>query len=417
MNRRWLAGAALVLSLLPRGAAAQEKRPLPDYDGRPREQPSKAWWVPRVAMFPFWALHRYAIRAPIRAVVLVFDRDAALGHPTRDRFDVHPVIVLDNGLRPRFGLYVLGRRTHGGYRVYADTFGPTSYLLGAAAFGETFERRVHLEAYSEVMRRPDTIFHGLGPESSRGARKRVALDRGETGLRLAVTPSSWFRLDASLVTRGHRFRTENVERDYVAFAQRVAITLDARPLERAGITLDKPEYRRKNGAYLTLDGELAESPSPSRSWTAYGGTLTGAFDVTGTERVIELATTARFVDPLSGGAPPYVEHVSLGGDRYLRGHLAGRLFGRSALVASAEYRWPVWVFLDGFVRVDAGNVFGAHLQGLDPGLFRLSATTGMRNVGRTGYVFEWMAGIGTEPISEGANVSSFRLLFSASRPR
>jgi hypothetical protein len=415
MVRRWLAAAALSLSLLPCSARADEKRPLPDYDGRPREKEGAGWWVPRVALFPLYLVHEYGVRRPIRAGVLIFDRNAAESGDPRDRFDVRPIIVLDRGFRPRFGLYFGGRRERTAFRIQADTFGASSYMLGAAAWSELGTERASVEAYGEVIRRPDTIFHGLGPESSPDTRTRVALERGSAGGRLRVAPTTWFQLNAAMGVRGVKFHTPNVERDYVAVVQRLAITLDPRPLERVGVALE-PELRRKSGLRFNFDGELAESPSPARTWATYGGDAIATLDVTGTGRIVELATMARFVDPLSGGAAPYIEHATLGGDRYLRGHLPGRLFGRSAFVASAEWRWPIWIFLDGFVRVDAGNVFGPHLRELSPRLFRLSATTGMRHVGTSGYIFELIAGVGTEPINDGARVSSVRVLFSASRP-
>ena len=36
---------------------------------------------------------------------------------------------------------------------------------------------------------------------------------------------------------------------------------------------------------------------------------------------------------------------------------------RSAAVATLQYSWPVWGFLDGIIQADVGNVFGPHLEG------------------------------------------------------
>ncbi len=413
MLRRWLLAAALGFSLSPRPSRADEKRPLPDYDGRPSASESAAWWVPRVALYPFWLVHEYGVRKPLRAVVLIFDRDAARGPSTRDRFDVRPLVVLDYGFKPRLGMQVTIHHGDSAFRGRADTFGSSSFRLGGALL--LTRESLSGEIYGELIRRPDTIFHGLGPRSQPDDRVRVALERGDVGSRVRAVPTQWLQVDALLSMRGVAFRTPGVERDYAAFAQRLSIRLDPRPVEAYGIAL-KDEFRRKNGVHFMVDGELAESPLPARTWAAYAGTALATFDVTGTGRVLELATVAEFVDPLSGGAPPYTEHVTLGGERYLRGHLPGRLFGRSALVAYAEWRWPAWSFLEGFVRVDTGNVFGAHLQEFSPRLLRLSATTGMRTLARSGYLFELLAGVGTETFEDRAHVSSVRLLLSANQP-
>jgi hypothetical protein len=422
MKRRWAAAAALCSALIGTTARADEtaKRPLPDYDGRAPVKPSSAWWVPRIALFPLWVVSELAVRKPLRAVVLVFDRNAADGESTIDRFDIRPVIIADYGFKPRFGAQVIGRTGDHAFRILADTFGAQSYSLVGAAWTSLQGGNAAVGVYSSLLRRPDTIFHGFGPESSPDTRTRIALERGETAVRFNANPAPIFEFEGAVAVRGVHFRDNeptlppNLTRDYVAFAQRVLAALDSRPIRPVGISM-KQALERGNGVRLEGDAELAAAPQPSRTWTSYGATLLGSIDVTGTGRVLELSTTARFMDPLSGSAPSYLEHVGLGGDRYLRGHLQGRLFGRSAFVSSLQWRWPVWTWLDGFVQVDAGNVFDAHLSGISPKLFRLSATTGIRNVGTSGYLFELLGGVGTEPIRDGAHVSSVRVLLSASR--
>lgn len=395
---------------MSRPAHADEKRPLPDYDGRRVERSDGALWIPRVVLFPLWAVHEYLIRAPIRGVVRIFDRNAAEPAGPRDRWDLRPIFVFDAGFRPRLGALVTGNDAFTTWRVRADTWGPTSFGLAASAASEvpggTFEM------FSDLSKRPDTIFHGFGPESTPDARARVPIDRGETGGRFTAAPHPALMITTGIAVRGARFRVP-VERDYVAFVQRLGLTFDARPLREIGLSIPK-EMRRGSGVRVDVDAEHAGAPSPNRRWIAWGGTIAGMLDVY-RGRILEAATTVRFVDPLGTTDPPYLEQASLGGDKMLRGHLTGRLFGRSALAMAASYRFPIWIFLDGFVSVEAGNVFGPHLNDVRPKLFRLSATTGVRNTGTSGYVFEILGGLGTEPIADGAKISSVRVLFAATR--
>lgn len=403
-------GFALALALVPALARAADKRPLPDFDGRKQEHGGGATWIPRVALFPLYVVSEYVVRAPIRALVLVFDRNAAESSSPRDRWDVRPIVVLDYGFRPRFGALITGNSAKTLVRFRADTFGPTSYALGGGAATEL--GRSSLETYGEVTHRPDTIFHGLGPRSAPDDRVRVPLDRGETGARFVSEPHPSFLVSTAVAVRGASFGVP-VERDYVAIAQKIGLVADLRPLREVGISVPS-EWQRQSGVRIELDGELAGTPLPARRWISYGGSIAGVLDVY-RGRILELATAARFVDPIGkSDAPPYLEHAMLGGDR-LRGHLAGRLYGRSSFVTSFTYRWPVWIFLDGFISLEAGNVFDSHLRDLSPRLLRLSATTGMRNTGTSGYVFELLGGVGSEPIADGARISSVRLMLSATR--
>lgn len=403
-------GVALALALIPARGSAAEKRPVPDYDGRPREPQNPALWAPRIALFPLWLISEYVVRAPVRAVVSVFDRNAADGGSARDRWDLRPILVFDYGFRPRLGAMVTGNTAKTLWRIRADTFGAPSYALGGAAATEI--GRSTVEVMSEISRRPDTIFHGFGPESTPDARVRVPVDRGQTAIKLAAELHPSFLVSTAIAVRGANFRVP-VERDYVAFAQRVGLVLDLRPVREVGISVP-PQLQRGSGVRIDVDGELATAALPARRWLSFGGTIMGMLDLY-RGRILEVAATARFVDPLKSPDPPYLEQVSLGGDRLLRGHLAGRLHGKSALVAGVTYRWPVWIFLDGFISLEAGNVFNENLRDVSPKLFRLSATTGVRNTGASGYILELLAGFGTEPIVEGARISSARLLLAATR--
>src|SRR5215211_140924 len=72
---RFLAIAVLLVVVASRQADAEPKREVPDYDGRGNEDAkpdsapgSWALWIPRVVLWPVYALNEYAFRRPIAAV-------------------------------------------------------------------------------------------------------------------------------------------------------------------------------------------------------------------------------------------------------------------------------------------------------------------------------------------------------------
>jgi hypothetical protein len=79
------------------------------------------------------------------------------------------------------------------------------------------------------------------------------------------------------------------------------------------------------------------------------------------DHALGLTLRGAMVEPLGAAAVPFEELLSPTGDEGVRGLPTGRLRGRSALVATAEYRWLLAAWLDGVLFVDRGNSFAAQL--------------------------------------------------------
>jgi outer membrane protein assembly factor BamA len=156
-------------------------------------------------------------------------------------------------------------------------------------------------------------------------------------------------------------------------------------------------------------------PNPDqerRAWVKYGGSIGAALDLTKEQRVVSAALSAELVDPLSGSVP-FPDQVTLGGDNLMPGFLRARLTDRSSVVGSLQYRWPVWVFLDGVLTAAAGNVFGEHFSGFDVKQTRLSSGIGVRSNGARESGFELLFAIGSEPFNDQFKVDSFRLVLGS----
>jgi outer membrane protein assembly factor BamA len=223
-----------------------------------------------------------------------------------------------------------------------------------------------------------------------------------------------------LVATGQMVTPPGYENGYTVGRYGFELAIDSR----------RPRPARGTGIRVELGGEHAfdlSNPDDGR-WVRYGGNVGAYLDVTGQNRTIGLTVHTSFADPIGagdevpftelvtvGGEVPRHEVVSIGREGPLRGFAETRLLGRSAAGASLEYRWPIWVWLDGTIHFAMGNVFGAHLQGFDPDLLRMSFGLGVRAGTARDHSFDFLIAAGTDPIGDGGQVSSFRLVLGANR--
>ena len=75
-----------------------------------------------------------------------------------------------------------------------------------------------------------------------------------------------------------------------------------------------------------------------------------------------------------------------------------------------EYRWPIWLFLDGTLHLAVGGVFDQHLRDLDPAALRLSMGLGMRAASSGDIPFTLMLALGSEPLGDRFAIDSVRFV-------
>lgn len=422
----------------PAAPLREGRRAVPDYDGRPStpdDGENAGTWTLRVVFFPAYVVSEYVLRRPLGWLTVAAERanvvnvvlDFFTFGPDR-KAGVFPTALLDFGFAPSVGLYffwddAFADDNH--LRIHAATWGPEWLRLTMADFYE-FEPGRHVGVRLEGWRRPDWLFHGLGPRSDQDAEGRYSRDdlAGSLHLELELPRTSWFNAYAGVrrstfgtdaccgprligrVNRGTYPLPPGFEEGFTSYRQGFTLALDSR--------LPRPD--RASGLRLALRAEqdVRLSGSGPDQWVRYGGTAGGFVDLTGHDRTIGLSVTAAFADPVGSSTPiPFTEQVVLGGNYLMRGFLEGRLVDRSALVAKLEYTWPVWVLFDGSLSAEVGNVFGEHLSNFDPELARLSFGFGVRAHGRRDYPFEALIGMGTAPLADGADVESVRIVFGA----
>jgi hypothetical protein len=429
--------AALVVVTASAPAYAEPKRPQQDY-GAPKEDSERleeaVMWVPRVILFPLWLVSEFLVRRPIGALVKVAEREQwpqevmdFFTFGERRQVTVYPSALFDFGLLPSVGFnaqwkYFLAEPNRA--RLHFGTWGPEWI---AARFTDTYALTEHDDISFDVnyQRRKDNRFYGMGSRSPDNTLSRYRIERAEasavyerrgwrestlqvqTGVRHLAIRDGTCCGDPSLadnVARGVFPAPPGFDTDYTGGFNRVSLAFDSR----------KPRPEQGSGIRVELNGEGVFAPGRAthRAWLKYGAEAGVFLDVTGTQRIVSLSAAAELADPLLGTIP-FLEQATLGGDKPMRGYLRDRLIDRSSFVARMHYTWPIWVYLDGVIEVDAGNVFGERFAGIDPKLFRLSTGIGVRSNGERNSGFELLLAGATDPLDEGFRVSAFRLLLGS----
>jgi hypothetical protein len=400
------------------------KRPVPSYSGREEETSLRSWlWGPRIVLFPFYLAAEYLVRRPVGALMMAAEHEPLLkrigGGKHRGAI---PTFLFDAGFLPNIGIYAWWDGAFAptnALRLHASTWGPES---SQAAFVDRLRLGTdeHVSFRGSVSHRSDLVFFGLGPDSIQALRSRyeativdaaadydrtIAKTLGVTtraGLRDVTfgggsccgTPSVEERIQSGQLERPPRY-----DHGYAALVERGGVTFETGPA-KVGVAAEPGfDVSRKPGA----------------SWIKYEARAGAQWEVKAPGRVLSVHVATLFTEPLAGGAGviPFTELATLGGFTSMRGFVAGRLVDRSAAVATVEYAWPIWPFLEGTLDAAVGNVFGQRLEGLAPKKLRLSTTFGVRSRTSRDLHFDILGGIGTETFDHGADVTSVRVALGA----
>ncbi|MFO0616346.1 MAG: hypothetical protein U0414_27390 [Polyangiaceae bacterium] len=442
-------------STLPEDArrAPGEKRPLQEYEGRPRETTTAedALWVPRVLLFPAYLVSEFVVRRPLGAIDTALETGSTGGRlidvftfGPRHNAGLVPTAFYDFGFRPSAGLY-----------LFYDDFLATDNQLRAAfaTGGERYFRarvvdriplhvvrgedgehevRANLQLELAGLARPDHRFYGLGfgSKSAHGSEFEQRSVGG--GVRFRAEPWRWSFLESWVLYRHHDFSDGGcdarpsdcdhppiswaIERGWyaapVGFDGYQTIKVGARAV--VDTRPDRPAPGSGAGSEIRLE---LTNDTRGGEWAEGGATVGGFLDLTGTRRVLELTLDVRALEPLSSGtAIPFTELVGAARmdgileDGVLRGFIAGRLLGESSVVASLGYSWPIWAWVDATLQAQVGNVFAHRLADFAPERLRFSFVGGFRSPNHRDHALNVLLGFGTEPFADGGSPESLRFL-------
>jgi hypothetical protein len=355
--------------------------------------------------------------------VFIFGPDNNIG--------VVPTGLIDFGFKPSVGVYFFYDdflTKNNGLRVHVAT-GGLDYLRGTVTDRIGIDKTSYLRVRFEGVTRPDYVFYGEGPRALEANRSRYTSTTFEGTIGFWGEPRPGNVIQVYADVKDAKFSTYGYLGDDPPLAAMTTLGRFATPAGLGGYTA------LRQGAYVSLDSRK-ERPAPGSGvrfeakgehnfdlrdpgntrWVRWGGALSGFLDITGHNRVLGLSIAADFADPLGDGPVPFTELATLGGDfAPMHGFLQGRLYDRSALTATLEYRWPIWSFLDGAADVAIGNVYGEHFKGFEPDLLRMSWNVGFRSNGARDHSFNVMIGSGTETFKDGATMNDLRFEFGAVR--
>jgi hypothetical protein len=428
----------LLVSLVAGVAHAEgtsPKRTPPDYDGRPKPTTpgDVLLWIPRVLLAPPYLVSEYLIRRPLGFVIGEAER-AGVPSLLYDFFTFgpdhkagfFPTAYLEFGFIPSVGLYVFWNealldghdlKLHGGTagKDWLSLTFAESFRLGSSE-----KDRLSLDARG--LKRPDHAFFGLGPHARQSHRVRYGQDTLEAGLELEQGGFRQSLFRGELRVKSIDFRRGGFRGDPTLDDAIASGALPEPPGYRRGYTLvrstlaaavDSREPRPEPGSGVRVVADVQHGADVRRnqSYVRYGGSAGGFLDLTSQRRVIGLSLDARFADPIGHGDVPFTELAALGGVEPMGGFAEGRLADRSAISATLSYRWPIWIWLDGQMRAEVGNVFGEHLSGFDTALLRFSGTVGFA-ANDSDQGLELVVGCGSETFESGGKLDSLRLVLT-----
>ena len=426
---------------------AAPMRVAPDYDGRrpPGMTAGRGFeWLAQGLFYPVYILTEYGLRRPLGWVVSTAERKqvpaAVINFFTfgeNKDSGVVPTAFFDFGVYPSVGVYgwmdhVFARRNS--IQAQFGTWGP-KWLLLSLRDRWTISGNSYVSAYGTYIRRPDQPFFGLGSRSLQKNFSRYSVHGVEAGLdawaavtrqsgvlsRVGIRQRTFSDGDCcgnpgieNFVAQGRFELPPGYQDGYAAVFQRLELVLDNRPRRPAKQTGGRIDFEVEHGTDVNHVKNGAH-------WVRYGATG-GIYADIGRTRTIGLLGTVLMVDPIRGQVP-FTEQVTLGGSGQVMagyvglmpGYIMNRMIGRSAAAVAVEYRWPIWVFLDGTLQMGVGNVFGEHLEGFGPKLFRLSGAVGVKSNNSADRQLEILTGFGTETLQDGLQVNSFRLVFGGTR--
>lgn len=426
------------------------KRKVPDYGGRgpePTTVGQDLLVIPRVIFAPIYLTTEYVIRKPLGAAITAAERSNVpqvlydfFAFGPDHKAGVLPTVFFDFGFSPSVGLYGFwndagfkGHNLNAHFSIWTS-----DWIAGSLSDRVPLGKKSGLTTKLAALRRPDRTFFGLGPSSLQDNLSRYGETRleGSETFNLPLWRSSQFQA-------GVGFRSVNLYNGDYDGEPTVTdeVAQGAYPLppgfgagysdefNHALLALDT--RKKGSGTGVRIEAQVEEGndvrQSPASGWVRYQGTVGAFVDVNGRGRVLSLTATTLFADPLeNGGSIPFTEQITLGGNTpvlsslasgagLMPGLYAGRLVDRSAAVATLQYRWPIWGWIDGTLQAATGNVFGEHLDEFKMSLLRFSGALGIESSGVSDSALHLLIGIGSETFDHGGQIDSVRLAFGTSR--
>jgi hypothetical protein len=256
-----------------RSAVEEEKRAVPDYDGRgpkPSSVGRAALWVPRIIVSPLYLTTRYVIAAPLGAFVttaekhhwptllidfFTFGEDHEAG--------LIPLVLYDFGLRPTVGLYFFWDRAFSKANSFRASvaYGGSNWVAFGVSAGRKISNRVSISLSAGLSRRPDAPFYGIGPAAPMTLSPDIRINE-------STRPQQWSgaRLARACCAPPSAFETLDFGAAVVAM---IPLSPPALPWESSRRRLDSGSHTPQCSAVanlLSTRGSRGHVPSRAPDW-------------------------------------------------------------------------------------------------------------------------------------------------------
>lgn len=371
------------------------------YDGRPH-RPS---WrddvklVPRLVLMPVrltflgigWALHQLLdwdeINRVHETIFAAFStKDGTIG--------VRPAFQYSISFTPVAGLRFFDQKLLGPGTNFETTFmtgGLEVIYADAHARPTPSDRALQASVDAVYNRRNDQVFTGIGyatdDKRTITPGSRYAVDALDAGGRASVAVRPGLFVDAATGFGVRRFGDGRHIGDEAPIASVYCVrdlsglcklgTVDevrvpgfnrGTQFFRAGVAVrvDSRDnwYRPSSGALIEAGLDWTHGIGFDTSQYVRGhAAVSAVLDLWQRSRTLVIRVEANDIEPIGSTPVPFSELVVLGGPDTFRGFRPGRFRNYSSLFAAAEYRWPIWMWMDATIFTEYGGVFGRGFEG------------------------------------------------------
>lgn len=420
----------------PPSAEPGVKRPVPDYDNRPPEAVTAGdvlIWVPRITFLPAHLVLEYGLRWPVIKAITFAEKEKVFKRVERiftfrdGKSGIFPTALIDFGLSPSVGFYSFHNDV--GYEGHTITLQGGFWVdnwkhLAIGDRWRVFSGDGELYFRGDFLTRPDDPFYGVGYASQYEDRGNLRFQRldAEMGLSSYLHSDTLneagihFRFRDGLLRNGEEPTfTSRFDPDQFNGFRGDGYQLLSVGVRGAFDTRDRDtEYGGGTGLRLDYFGGYNFSPGESDvSFLRFGGEGSVFYDFSGRNHVLGFSVYADLIEKFGDAPLPVSELIQLGGNEHLRGFLYGRFRGESAFVATASYRYPIWILLDANIFAGVGNTFGPNFE--DFGWKRLVFNTGLalRTSLSRDTSIDLLIAVGTNRFEEDFEVDNVRFTLGA----
>lgn len=391
-------------------------------DGRLDPPPKRRWrLLPEVLLFPFRAIF-WGISYPVGAALRTEDRI----HPMHRVFDLFTWSGGTRGIRPAFyystiNIPEFGLKYFDHASLGVDTRLDVTTTVGGAnyVYSDLVVEPTRMSAPFGVIvdvsfdRRGDLLYTGFGNHTySDAPNGRYLMNALDMHLILRMRPVRGLSFFTSFTTGLKRF--DNGDR--VGSVAGIIYAFDTTAIPGfthgttfvragAGFDLDTRDSPVRAAAGLVLHGAFDYSHGIDGDQADYerlAAMLGVPINLWSRTHVLWLAATTSLAWQ-NGTVPiPFSELPTLGGPNDLRGFRFQDFRDQTAFFVTAEYRWPVWMWVDGALFFDYGGVFGRNYEGFGARRMQPDVGVALRMVTAGNFFIRLQLGYG---FGEGFNFS------------